>query len=215
MMGTHTDGSHRFDLEHHLQAESRAFDANKSVLSDKSVSIAQRLACFDAMVTPVAGFASGHRIIYKHDLCKLDITFRKLVRAIVGPSWRLRLVCPMARHPAQVERTRFGMCLECAEQAGVKLWSRRCVEQHWKLANYIAKLSDNCWLKRALAWTALQDEGQGLEANKRMGCANTNALPMEKIRKREGNRNANRSFVDTYGLFRRIFDAEVVRVEIG
>ena len=89
------------------------------------------------------------------------------------------------------------------------------MEQHWKLASYIAKLSDNCWLKRALAWTALQDEGQGLEANKRMGCANTNALPMEKIRKMEGNRNANRSFVDTYGLFRRIFDAEVVRVEIG
>ena len=85
MMGTHTDGSHRFDLEHHLQAESRVFYANKSVLSDKSVSIAQRLACFDAMVTPVAGFASGHRIIYKHDLCKLDITFRKLVRAIVRP----------------------------------------------------------------------------------------------------------------------------------
>ena len=44
--------------------------------------------------------------------------------------------------------------LECAEQAGVKLWSRRCLEQHWKLASYIANLSDNRWLKRALAWNA-------------------------------------------------------------
>ena len=44
--------------------------------------------------------------------------------------------------------------LECAEQAGVKLWSRRCLEQHWKLANYIANLSENRWLKRTRAWTA-------------------------------------------------------------
>ena len=52
-------------------AEVSVFYANKSILSDKSVSIAQRLAYFDAMVTPVACFASGHRKIYKQDLRKL------------------------------------------------------------------------------------------------------------------------------------------------
>ena len=36
-------------------------------------------------VTPVACFGSGHRKIYKQDLRKLDVKFRKLVRAIVGP----------------------------------------------------------------------------------------------------------------------------------
>ena len=56
----------------------------------------------------------------------------------------------MARHPSRVERG----VLECAEPAGVKLWSRRRLEQHWELANYIANLSENRWLKRALAWTA-------------------------------------------------------------
>ena len=53
MISTHTDGSHGLDLEYHLPVASRAFYANKPILSDKSVSIAQRLAYFDAMVTPV------------------------------------------------------------------------------------------------------------------------------------------------------------------
>ena len=39
--------------------------------------------------------------IYKQDLRKLDVKFRKLVRG---------LVCSMAPHPSRVERTRFGMC---------------------------------------------------------------------------------------------------------
>ena len=150
MISTHTDGSHGLDLEHHLQAASRAFFANKSILSDKSVSIAQRLAYFDAMVTPVACFASGHRKIYKQDLRKLDVKFRKLVRAIVGPPGGLDWSAPW-HHILHEWNAR---ALECAEQAGVKLWSRRCLEQHWKLANYIANLPDNRWLKRALAWTA-------------------------------------------------------------
>ena len=150
MISTHTDGSHGLDLEHHLQAASRAFYANKSILSDKSVSIAQRLAYFDAMVTPVACFASGHRKIYKQDLRKLDVKFRKLVRTIVGPPGGLDWSAPW--HHILYEWN--ARALECAEQAGVKLWSRRCLEQHWQLANYIANLPDNRWLKRALAWTA-------------------------------------------------------------
>ena len=150
MISTHTDGSHGLDLEHHLQAASRAFYANKSILSDKRVSIAQRLAYFDAMVTPVACFASGHRKIYKQDLRKLDVKFRKLVRTIVGPPGGLDWSAPW-HHILHEWNARV---LECAEQAGVKLWSRRCLEQHCKLASYIANLSDNRWLKRPLAWTA-------------------------------------------------------------
>ena len=37
-----------------------------------------------------------------------------------------------------------------------KLWSRRCLEQHWKLASYIANLSDNRWLKREMPGTTLE-----------------------------------------------------------
>ena len=40
---------------------------------------------------------------------------------------------------------------KCSEQAAVKSWSQRCLEQQWKLANYIANLADNRWLKRAVA----------------------------------------------------------------
>ena len=98
------------------------FYTNKSMLCDKSVSISQRLAYFDAMVTPVACLAGGHRKIYKQDL-----------REILN-EWNARV-------------------FERAKQAGIKLWSRRCLEQYWILANYIANGPDKRWLKRALAWT--------------------------------------------------------------
>ena len=94
MVSTHTDGSHGLDLEHHLQAASRAFHANKSILYGKSLSIAQQLAYFDAMVTPVACLPSGHRKIYKQDLRKLDVKFCKLVRTIVGPPGGLHWYAP-------------------------------------------------------------------------------------------------------------------------
>ena len=105
--------------------------------------------------------------------------------------------------------------LECAQQAGVKLWSRRCLEPHWKLANNIANLSDNRWLKRALEWTARPRTRIGRPTNTwdaqiQMYCRWKNlgkwwATAMQ---------TANRSLAGTYGLLYRISGAEVVRVEI-
>ena len=81
--------------------------------------------------------------------CKLDIKFRKLLRTIVGPPGGLDWSAPWH----EILHEWNARVLECAEQARVKLWSRRCLEQYWKLANYLANLPDNRWLKRALAWT--------------------------------------------------------------
>ena len=36
-------------------------------------------------ITPVVCFAAGHRTILKKDLNKIDVTFRKLLRSVVGP----------------------------------------------------------------------------------------------------------------------------------
>ena len=103
MISTHTDGSHGLDLEHHLQAAARAFYANKSILFDKSVSIAQRLAYFDAMVSwPSQNLQTGPS--------QFGRQIPQTRAHHCGPSWRLRLVCSMAAHPSRVERTHFGMC---------------------------------------------------------------------------------------------------------
>ena len=113
-------------MEHHLQAASNAFYANKSFLCDKSVTIAQRLAYFDAMVTPVACFPAGHRKIYKQDLRKLAFKFLKVARTIVGPPGGLDWPAPWH----EILHEWNARVLECAEQAGVKLWSRRFLEQY-------------------------------------------------------------------------------------
>ena len=149
MISTHTDGSHGLDLEHHLQAASSTFYESKSCSSDKSVSIAQRLVYFDAIYTS--------NLFCKWPSQNLQTGPSQVGRRIpqtrahhCGPSWRLRLVYSIAPHPSRVH----ARASECAEQAGVKLWSRSCLEQRWKLASYIANRSDNRWLKCALAWPA-------------------------------------------------------------
>ena len=61
-------GNPSADLQHHLQAASRAFHANHSILTNHQVSVKDRLTFFHAVVTPVACFAAGHRKILKQEL---------------------------------------------------------------------------------------------------------------------------------------------------
>ena len=44
-----------------MQASARAFNANKWILCDTEVSIAQKLGYFDRVISTVACFAAGHR----------------------------------------------------------------------------------------------------------------------------------------------------------
>ena len=63
------------DFEYHLQQVS-IFSANRWILLDRSVSISKRLTYFNAVVSPVASFGSGHRAIYNSQLATLDVQFR-------------------------------------------------------------------------------------------------------------------------------------------
>lgn len=85
-------------------------------------SMPQRLVCFDAMLTPAACFAGGHRKINKGDSRKLDIKFRKLVRTIAGGPGGLHWPAPW--HDMLYEWN--ARIVECTEQAGAS----RCLEQH-------------------------------------------------------------------------------------
>ena len=76
---------HHVDGKHHLQQASRAFFANRWILTDHQVSIATMLKYFDKVVGTVACFAAGHRALYKNDLLNMDVSYRKLCRQIVGP----------------------------------------------------------------------------------------------------------------------------------
>ena len=73
------------DLQHHLQAASGAFHANKWILCDKNVSVLHRLRYFEKVVSPVACFGASQRAIHKNDLAKLDVEYRRLMRMVVGP----------------------------------------------------------------------------------------------------------------------------------
>ena len=143
-------GSHRLDLEYHLQAASKTFFANRNILCNKSVSLVKRLQFFDKIVTPVACFAAGHRKIYKTDLETMDVHFRRLLRSVVGPPSQTNWLNPWheilhdwnARVARYVQET----------GTGVLTWSRRSLQQYWHLCSYIAGLPDVRWVSRTVAW---------------------------------------------------------------
>ena len=85
MLCTANTGNHSLDLAHHLHAASKAFFANRPYLVNRNVAMQDRFRYFNAMVIPVACCGAAHRKVYKQDLCKKDIVFRRLLRSIVGP----------------------------------------------------------------------------------------------------------------------------------
>ena len=120
----------RHDVDQHVQAASNAFFCHRATLCDRNVSIGKRLRYFDAVISPVAVFAARHRTMYRTDPRNFDVLFRKLLRSVVGPP------AVMALHDWN------GRVNEFAAHHGIKLWSERCVQQHWDLAHYNSSLED-------------------------------------------------------------------------
>ena len=78
-------GRTSLDINHHIQAASKAFFANKTTLCDRSVPVKGQLKYGDAVVSPVAVFGSAHRTIHQKDLHQFDVACRKFLRAVVWP----------------------------------------------------------------------------------------------------------------------------------
>ena len=74
-----------FFTNHHWQAASKTFFANKPILCDRTVPVKGQLRYVDAVVSPVAVFGSAHRTIHQKDLHQLDVG-RKFLRACQIPS---------------------------------------------------------------------------------------------------------------------------------
>ena len=141
----HAGGCHDADIDFHLQAALRAFNANRWILIDRHVSLATRLRYFDTIITPVPCFAAGHRTILKKDLSKIDVIFRKLLRSVVGPP----AATDWSRPWHEILHDWNARVVQFVEQYSVKHWSVRCLEMHWKLAHYAANLGHDeaIWLK--------------------------------------------------------------------
>ena len=148
MLCTANSGSHTLDLAHHLHAASKAFYANRPYLVNRNVAMRDRFRYFNAMVTPVACFGAAHRKVYKQDLCKMDIVFRRLLRSIVGPPGDVDWTLPwheILHH--WNEGVKF-----FTSRHGLKSWSAVCLGQYWKFAHYISNLPRERWVVRARNW---------------------------------------------------------------
>ena len=123
------------ELQYHLQQASKIFHM-------------KRLRDFEAVVSSVACLAGGHRTIYNRQLERLDTHFRKLCRSIVGPppgtDWTFEW--HEIRHQWNVRVNIF------IDRANIKTWSRICCFNYWRLAQHVAMLSQERWIRRILRW---------------------------------------------------------------
>ena len=128
-------------LSHHLLAANKAFHANKWLLKDKHVSLVQRLDYFNKVITPVACFAAGRRVVYQSDLQKLDVAYRKLIRQVCGPPGNIDWSRPwhevLHDWNEKVERV--------TTNANIQPWSLTCLRHYWKFGAYCANLPDDRW----------------------------------------------------------------------
>ena len=76
--------------------------------------------------------------MYKTDLRNFDVLFRKLLRSVVGPPAGM----DWARPWHEILHDWNGRVNEFAALHRIKLWSERCIQQHWDLAHYISSLED-------------------------------------------------------------------------
>ena len=131
------------DLQYHLQQASKAFHMNRWILQDRNVSIVKRLRHFESVVSSVAGFAGEHRTIYNRHLERLDTHFRKLCRSIVGPPPRIdwTLQWHEKLHQWNVRVNIF------IDRANIKTWSHICCVSYWRLAQHIATLPPERWVR--------------------------------------------------------------------
>ena len=148
-------------MKHHLQQASKAFFANRWILTDHQISIATRLKYFDKVVGTVACFAAGHRALYKNDLLNMDVSYRKLCRQIVGPppgtNWNLDWHEILLFWNERVAHF--------AALASVKSWSQSVCIHYWKFARYVACLPSHRWVKRVLAWIPPESRNAGRPAD--------------------------------------------------
>ena len=161
MISTPPGRSHVQDVEYHLQCASRAFYANKYTLTCRRASMKCRLQFFVSVVTSVACFGACHRALYKEDLDKMDVVFRRLLRQVVGPpagvNWNA------AWHDVlHVWHDRVNTFLQ---KYNVVSWSETCLGQHWDFASYVARLPACRWVRRLLSWEPSDIKPQGRPRN--------------------------------------------------
>ena len=132
--------------------------SHKQILCDHSARLKDRLRFFDATVSPVALFGAGHRTLHQGDLYQMDITFRKLFRAMVGPPPGIDWSCDwhVILHSWNDRVQRLTNLFH------IQTWSRRCVEHYWKFGGYAANLPPEAGYLPGTLWDVVALVAPGL-----------------------------------------------------
>ena len=156
----HAGGCHDADIDFHLQAALRAFNANRWILTDRHVSLATRLRYFNTIITPMACLQVIGRFSKR---ISTRLTWHSVNCFGAWSAHQLPLTghglgmksCMTGTHGLYNLLTVFGETL-----VGTFVW--KCIG---KLAHYAANLPPDRWLARILTWTCRGHQGTGRPRN--------------------------------------------------
>ena len=124
---------------------------NGWVLRDRQVSLTKRLKFSGAIVSRVACFAAGHRTIHKPDLHRMDVEYKRLFGAVVGPPGNISWDDPWHEILCAWNNKVRNTCHEIV----LNSWKEQFfphTESYWQLVTYIANLPRDRWVVRVFEW---------------------------------------------------------------
>ena len=151
------DGRFQARPRNHLQAATKAFYASRWVLTDRRVSASARFNYFHAVITPIALFASAHRVVLAAERKQLDVACRKLLRQVAGPPGGIDWASPWHDILHIWHERMYAMM----EDSNLKLWSEVHLRQYWRFVGYVANLPAGRWVSRVLKWSPVGTKSQG------------------------------------------------------
>ena len=104
---------------------------------------------FNAVITPVACFAAGHRTLYPRDVRRYDIEMRKMLRRMIPPPVGIDWSAPWH----EILHLWHARIDTAVHQFAFLPWSAVVTTKYWKFAAYIKTLPPQRWLRRCLDWT--------------------------------------------------------------
>ena len=109
------------------------------------MSISKRSKYFNAVVSSIARFGSGHKANYNSHLDTLDVQFRKLCKSIFGPR-------PEVDWNAAWNEVLHLWVTNFIPNAHVNTWSYITCKNYWNLARHVPALPAHPGVQRLLSW---------------------------------------------------------------
>ena len=146
MLSTHAQNPFSHDLEARLSTANRAFFKHRHLLCCRSIPVEMRVRLFQALVSPVACYASGCKPLTLTDANRFHVAYRRYLRQVVGFPKLLDRDLPWHEMLHHVH----SKIKEITSKCGTKPWSEQAAQATWCWAGKVCRMAPDRWPRHML-----------------------------------------------------------------